>query len=47
LRELKMEPLAALLMGIGWLIALLWYFALIISTSLGIAQGLRPRQPRL
>jgi hypothetical protein len=45
LRELQMIPMAALLLGSGWLLALVWYFLLIISTSMGIAERLhcRPR----
>jgi hypothetical protein len=44
MRELKTLPMAGALLGGSYLLALIWYFLLIISTSNGIAQGLAVRQ---
>jgi hypothetical protein len=46
-RELDTLPVAGLLVGVAWLVSLLWYFMLIVSTSRGIAQGLAIRQAAL
>jgi hypothetical protein len=44
MRELNTLPVAGMLIGIAWLVAVLWYFGLIFSTSKGIQQGLIIRQ---
>jgi hypothetical protein len=40
MREFQTLPIALLMLGACWLVSLLWYFGLIISTSRGIAQGI-------
>jgi hypothetical protein len=47
MRELNTLPLALALLGASYLLALVWYFGLIISTSKGIAQGLAVRRAAL
>jgi hypothetical protein len=44
LRELEIMPVAALILGFCWLVSLIWYFALIISTSFGIQQGVHVKR---
>jgi hypothetical protein len=44
MRELQTLPVAVALLGGSYLLALVWYFGLIISTSNGIAQGLAVRR---